>query len=114
MNDRNRTYTKAEEDDLRRRAIVFFDKTQAATSYPATIMGRMTLAGKVAAGVEPSEIIAKELSLGGVQHPIHPGLLGEDAIEWFRFAEFCGWLIEGPSEAVEPRCFHIKNMDNKI
>lgn len=80
-------------------AIIVFDKTQATTGYPATILARMTLAGKVAAGVEPSEIIAKELSLGGVQRPIHPGLLGADAIEWFRFAEFAGWLIEGPSEA---------------
>lgn len=76
-------------------AIVIFDKCQAVTGYPATIMARMTLAGKVAAGVDPAEIVAKELSLGGVQRPINPTILGSDAIEWFRFGEFAGWLIEG-------------------
>jgi tRNA (cmo5U34)-methyltransferase len=74
-------------------AIVIVDKCEAATGYQATVLWRLTLAGKVAAGVEPKQIIAKELSLGGVQRPLDPAILGEDAAEWFRFGEFAGWII---------------------
>ena len=55
---------------------------------------RLALAGKLSAGVEADEIIAKELSLGGIQRPIDPEILG-DAVEWFRFGDFAGWIIEG-------------------
>ncbi|RIW04144.1 hypothetical protein D2T81_11665 [Azospirillum brasilense] len=50
------------------------------------------------AGVDPAEIVAKELSLGGVQRPITADIVGGDAIEWFRFGEFAGWLLEGVTE----------------
>ena len=95
-------------------AIIVFDKCKAVTGYPATVMARLTLAGKVASGIDASEIVAKELSLGGVQRPLDPRVLGRDAIEWFRFGEFAGWLIEGPSEGVKPRGFHTKNVENRI
>ena len=74
-------------------AIVIVDKCEAATGYQATVLWRLTLAGKLAAGVLPEHIIAKELSLGGVQRPLDPALLGENAIQWFRFGEFAGWII---------------------
>lgn len=74
-------------------AIVIVDKCEAATGYQATVLWRLTLAGKVAAGVSPEHIIAKELSLGGVQRPLDPAILGENAAEWFRFGEFAGWII---------------------
>ncbi len=74
-------------------AIIIVDKCEAATGYQATVLWRLTLAGKVAAGVLPEHIIAKELSLGGVQRPLDPSILGEDAQEWFRFGEFAGWII---------------------
>jgi len=54
-------------------ALIIFDKCEAATGYPATVLWRLTLAGKVSAGVDPAEIVAKELSLGGVQRPIADG-----------------------------------------
>jgi tRNA (cmo5U34)-methyltransferase len=76
-------------------AIVIFDKTEAARGYAATVIWRLALAGKVASGVSAEDIIAKELSLGGVQRPINPAMLGADALEFFRFGEFAGWLIEG-------------------
>ncbi|WP_308219634.1 class I SAM-dependent methyltransferase [Azospirillum argentinense] len=76
-------------------ALIVFDKCEAATGYPATVLWRLTLAGKVSAGVDPAEIVAKELSLGGVQRPITADIVGDDAIEWFRFGEFAGWLLEG-------------------
>ncbi len=76
-------------------AIIVFDKTIPADGYAATVMWRLTLAGKVAANVDPKEIIAKELSLGGIQRPIDPAILEPGAIEWFRFGDFAGYLIEG-------------------
>lgn len=75
-------------------AIVIFDKTEASRGYAATVLWRLALAGKVASGVPAEEIIAKELSLGGVQRPLDPAMLGADALEFFRFGEFAGWLIE--------------------
>ncbi len=74
-------------------AIVVFDKTEAARGYAATVIWRLALAGKVATGVPAEDIIAKELSLGGVQRPLDPDVLGHDALEFFRFGEFAGWLI---------------------
>ena len=78
-------------------AIIVFDRGTAVRGYAATVLWRLALAGKVAAGVDPAEIVAKELSLGGVQRPVAPAELGPDAIEWFRFGEFAGWLIEAPA-----------------
>lgn len=74
-------------------AIVVFDKTEACAGYAATVIWRLALAGKVATGVPAEEIVAKELSLGGVQRPLCPAILGPRAIEFFRFGEFAGWLI---------------------
>ncbi|WP_372393936.1 methyltransferase domain-containing protein (plasmid) [Azospirillum sp. HJ39] len=76
-------------------ALIVFDKCEAEAGYPATVLWRLTLAGKVSAGVDPAEIVAKELSLCGVQRPISQDVIGRDAVEWFRFGEFAGWLIEG-------------------
>lgn len=75
-------------------AIIILDKTEAARGYAATVIWRLALAGKVATGVPAEDIIAKELSLGGVQRPVDPTLFGPDAHEFFRFGEFAGWLIE--------------------
>ncbi len=44
---------------------------------------------------EPGAVIKKELSLSGIQRPLYPGELGEDAVEVFRFGDFAGWIIEG-------------------
>lgn len=77
-------------------AIIVFDKCQPVGGYAATAMQRLTLAGKVSAGVDAKEIIAKELSLAGAQRPIAKSELPRDAVEIFRFGEFAGWLIEGP------------------
>ena len=43
--------------------------------------------------IATEQIIAKELSLGVVQRPLDPALLGENAIQWFWFGEFAGWII---------------------
>jgi tRNA (cmo5U34)-methyltransferase len=75
-------------------AIIIMDKEKAISGYAATVLWRMTLAGKVSAGVPADEIIKKELSLSGVQRPIDRKILGEDAVPFFKYGEFSGWLIE--------------------
>lgn len=77
-------------------AIIILDKTEAGSGYPATVLWRLALAGKLAQGAEPAAIIAKELSLAGVQRPIRREELPAHAVEWFRFGDFAGWLIEAP------------------
>ena len=74
-------------------AIVVFDKCIPATGYPATVLWRLALAGKAAAGVDAQDILAKELSLSGVQRPIDPKEI-QPATEIFRFGDFAGWIIE--------------------
>lgn len=76
-------------------ALIIFDKREGAAGYPGTVLSRLTLAHKLEAGVSPERIIAKELSLAGSQRPMAPNELPDDALEWFRFGEFSGWLIEG-------------------
>lgn len=75
-------------------AVIVFDKCEPVSGYVATILWRLALAGKASAGVGADEILAKELSLGGIQRPIHPSEL-EPATEIFRFGDFAGWIIEG-------------------
>ena len=52
-------------------------------------------ASKLEQGAEPGAVVRKELSLSGIQRPLYPGELGEDAVEVFRFGDFAGWIIEG-------------------
>ena len=74
-------------------AVVVFDKCIPASGYPATVLWRLALAGKAAAGVDAKDILAKELSLSGVQRPIDPKEI-QPATEIFRFGDFAGWIIE--------------------
>lgn len=74
-------------------ALLIVDKCEAATGYEATVFWRLTLAGKIAAGVDAKSVIAKELSLSGVQRPLDPAMLGADAVQWFRFGDFAGWIV---------------------
>ena len=74
-------------------ALLIVDKCEAATGYEATVFWRLTLAGKIASGVDAESVIAKELSLSGVQRPLDPAMLGDDAVQWFRFGDFAGWIV---------------------
>lgn len=74
-------------------AIIVFDRCIPVKGYPSLIMSRLALAGKIASGVDPKEILAKELSLIGVQRPINPEILSP-ATEIFRFGDFAGWILE--------------------
>lgn len=78
-------------------AIIVFDKLEPTNGYLATVMSRLALAGKRAAGVDPAEIVEKELSLSGVQRPIRVEQLCGDAHLWFQFGDFAGYVIERPA-----------------
>lgn len=77
-------------------ALLIFDKTEAPTGYIGTVMHRLTLAGKVSNGASSDEIVAKEMSLAGIQRPINPQALltRHEAVEVFRFGEFAGYVIQ--------------------
>ena len=75
-------------------ALIVFDKCLPASGYPAVVMSRLALAGKIENGANARDVIDKELSLSGVQRPLDPAELG-DAVEFFRFGDFAGWIIEG-------------------
>jgi tRNA (cmo5U34)-methyltransferase len=77
-------------------ALVVFDKIESQPGYLGTALRRLTMSWKVATGTEPADIIRKELSLGGVQRPINPAILGKQAKPFFLFGEFGGWIIESP------------------
>lgn len=74
--------------------LVIVDKAEAGSGYISTVSWRMTLAGKVASGIPSDQIVAKEMSLGGVQRPLMVKDLPKDAVEFFRFGDFAGWVIE--------------------
>lgn len=80
-------------------AILIFDKCSPGSGYASTVLSRLALASKRAAGVSSEEIIEKELSLAGVQRPIDwMSVIPASSVNIFRFGDFAGWLIEGKSE----------------
>lgn len=74
--------------------IVIVDKMVPSSGYAATVTRNITLRQKVRNGVSDSELFQKELSLIGVQRPLSPSELPEQAIEVFRFGDFAGFVIE--------------------
>jgi tRNA (cmo5U34)-methyltransferase len=77
--------------------IVLLDKLLPPPGWAGTIYRRLTLAGKVATNTPASDIVAKELSLSGLQRPLDHREVPPAALEFFRFGEFAGWIIEGPA-----------------
>lgn len=76
-------------------ALVVVDRTLPPRGYLATVTSRLTLAAKAAQGVSAEQIVAKELSLAGVQRPLDPcHLTSRGAVEWFRFGDFAGYVLE--------------------
>jgi tRNA (cmo5U34)-methyltransferase len=62
--------------------------------YTATINARLTLQGKRQAGVSCEDIVAKELSLMGVQRPLQRGEIPTNSVQVFQWGEFAGFVIE--------------------
>ena len=74
--------------------IVVVDKVCDHQGYFATVLKRLTMQFKLQQGAKPEDVLNKEMSLAGVQIPIDPAILGEDAKQFFRMGEFAGWIIE--------------------
>lgn len=74
-------------------ALVVFDKMVPRPGYVGTVAYRLTLAAKHEAGASPAEIVAKELSVSGVQRPMGEEEL-QDFVEVFRFGDFGGFVRE--------------------
>lgn len=72
------------------------DKLKPEHGYVTTVMQRVTLDAKRNSGASLDQIAEKELSLNGVQRPIDRSVLDNcEAVEWFRFGDFAGFVIEG-------------------
>lgn len=74
-------------------ALIVFDKMVPRPGYIGTTAFRLALAAKMDAGALPAEVVAKELSISGIQRPLHEGELGE-FVELFRFGDFTGRVWE--------------------
>lgn len=82
-------------------ALIVFDKMLIEGGYFSTVMRRATIAGKVSSGTPAEEIVAKEISLGGIQRPIPENYFSymvPTSKEIFRFGEFAGFVIESYDE----------------
>lgn len=77
-------------------AIIVVDKIVPQAGYVGTVNYRLTLSAKYEAGAKPEEIIAKELSIAGVQRPMSIDEL-EGFVEFFRFGDFAGFVWERPN-----------------
>lgn len=77
-------------------AIIVVDKFECDQGYHQTVLSRLCWRMKKAAGVEPEEVLSKEISLMGAQRPLGVGFIKRhlrDAQEFFRYGEFAGYLI---------------------
>jgi tRNA (cmo5U34)-methyltransferase len=74
-------------------AVVVFDKMIPRPGYAGTVSYRLTLAAKREAGASPADIVAKELSIMGVQRPLDDQELA-GFVEIFRFGDFAGFVYE--------------------
>ncbi len=83
-------------------AIVIVDKVISPPGYLGTVFRRLAMKGKIDAGAIPEEVLAKELSLGGVQRPISPHIIPVNAQRFFQFGEFVGWIYEKEETGLEP------------
>lgn len=73
------------------------ERTTPPAGYPAAVFSRLTWQAKRAAGATGDDIIAKELSLSGVQRPLDAKRLTDrGGVEFFRYADFAGYIVERP------------------
>jgi tRNA (cmo5U34)-methyltransferase len=74
-------------------AVIVFDKMVPRAGYAGTVAYRLTLAAKLDAGASPADVVAKELSIAGVQRPMKEEELN-GFLEIFRFGDFAGFVHE--------------------
>ena len=74
--------------------IIILDKIESYSGYSGQVINRLNIANKLDAGCDANDILAKDLSLSGIQRPIEPQLLSSFK-KWFQIGEFCGFVFEG-------------------
>lgn len=76
-------------------ALIIVERFLPPDGYLSIVNSRLTLQEKLNAGVEPLEIIEKELSLAGAQRPLESYIMKRfNGVEFFRFGDFAGYVIE--------------------
>lgn len=75
-------------------AIIVVDKSCDEYGYFSTVMKRLTMYWKLKNGATHQEILDKELSLSGIQRPLHKEYLQFNPKQFFQLGEFKGWVIE--------------------
>lgn len=76
-------------------ALIIVERFLPPAGYLSIVNSRLTLTEKLNAGVDPLEIIEKELSLAGAQRPLnHYMIEAFGGVEFFRFGDFAGYIIE--------------------
>jgi tRNA (cmo5U34)-methyltransferase len=94
VDERERLMKRLRKNSHKGGCIIVVDKVCDHGGYFATVLKRLTMQLKLQQGAKPEDVLTKEMSLAGVQIPIDPAILGEDAKQFFRMGEFAGWVIE--------------------
>jgi tRNA (cmo5U34)-methyltransferase len=75
--------------------IIVVDKIEQCSGYLGTCISRMSINAKLKSGVNPDDILKKELSLCGVQRPTNESIyIGEGFKKWFQLGDFVGYVYE--------------------
>ena len=73
--------------------LIVVDKCEPVGGYAATVLYKLSLREKMKHS-KSCDILRKELSLSGIQRPVNADALKEIGVEFFRFGDFAGWIIE--------------------
>jgi tRNA (cmo5U34)-methyltransferase len=95
VHERQRVLNALRENLYKGGVLIVVDKVCDHQGYFSTVLKRLTMQFKLQQGAKPEDVLTKEMSLAGVQIPIDPAILGDDAKQFFRMGEFAGWVIEG-------------------
>jgi len=76
-------------------AIIIVDKVNPISGYLGQCITRLTIKNKLDAGVDPIDIIEKELSLSGIQRPTPEFAFENNNFrKWLQIGDFCGFICE--------------------
>lgn len=79
-------------------ALVIVEKFAPGDGYLSTVLYRLGLSQKIAAGAALDDVMRKEMSLAGVQRPLLANSVALNGFsEWFRFGDFRGLIWERPT-----------------
>ncbi len=73
--------------------LIIVDKFTPGNGYVSTVFSRLVLKEKLKK-TSADEILTKELSLSGIQRPLNKKYIKDIGVEFFRFCDFSGYIIE--------------------